>query len=127
MNFDLSEITNTLPKISLDFFLENSIKYLLEYCYIFLYDEGTFDVFEFNEEQLSIHKQFITKKLVYLNKLIEYKMKREIRNKYKFMENVLGKYEIECIVNNELNKNELIIMTREMLFELTQQEILRIN
>lgn len=125
MNLNFLELTNEqlyIPKIGLDFFLENSIKYLLEYYYVLIYDVCVFDNFEFDKEQLNTHKQFVIKKLVYLEEIIEYKIKREIRDKYKFMENILGKYEIEYIVNNELNKNELVIMTREMLFELTHQE-----
>jgi len=98
--------------------IENSIKYIVEYCYLFLHDEKFLNDFNFDKKQLNIHKEFITRKLEYLNNVLEYKVENEIRHKYKILENVIGTFEIEYIINNELSKNEYVTMSRNMLLEI---------
>lgn len=96
--------------------IENKIEDIIGYCQLIINDKHLFDEFEFNSEQLNIHKQYITNKLSYLNKILEYKIKNEIRYKYNVLKNVFCEIEIDYIVNLELVKNRHVIISREMLF-----------
>ena len=98
--------------------LEKNIENIIKYCQLLLYENDIFDDFEFNTEQLNIHKQFITKKLDYFNQLIEYKIESEIRDKYRILENILGHIEFEYIINEELIKNKHVRLSRDMLLEM---------
>jgi len=110
-----NEFTNSILGIN---YIEKSINYMVEYCYLFLHDKQFLNDFDFDKEQLDIHKQFITRKLEHLNNILEYKVENEIRDKYKILENILDTFEIEYIINNELSKNKYVSMSRNMLLEI---------
>ena len=107
-------LNDTVESISLEKNIENIIKY----CQLLLYENDIFDDFKFNTEQLNIHKQFITRKLDYLNQLMEYKIESEIRDKYRILENILGHIEFEYIINEELIRNKHVRLSRDMLLEM---------
>jgi hypothetical protein len=107
--------------------VENKIEELIEYCQLITNDKHLFDEFDFEPEQLNIHKRYIIDKLFYLNRIIEYKIQNEIREKYNVLKNVLCDFEINYIVNIEMCKNIHVMISREMLFIMNNNDIWNLN
>jgi hypothetical protein len=111
-----------IPHIITDSFNDNNIKrnikYILKYCQLFLYENDTFYEFCIDNEQLNIHKQFIIRKLDYLIRIFEYKIKSEIKEKYKMLENIISVHEFEHILNEEVNNNKYISLSKNTLLEM---------
>lgn len=107
--------------------VENKIEELIDYCQLISSDKYLFDEFEFEPEQLTIHKKYIMDKLYYLNRIIEYKIQNEIREKYNVLKNVLCDFEINHIVNVEICKNTHVMISREMLFIMNNSDIWKMN
>ena len=96
--------------------IESKIEELFNYFQLIMNDKHLFDELKFDKEQLNIHKQYIIDKVLYVNEIIEYKIQNKIREKYIVLKNVLCELEINHIVNLEMSKNIHVILTREMLF-----------
>jgi hypothetical protein len=117
-NFNKPYIVSDCFSNNEEYSIEKNIKNIIEYSKVFLYENKTFEEFHFDNEQLSIHKQFIIRKLDYLIRLFENKIKSEIKEKYKMLENILNSYEFENIIKQEINNNKYISISRNILLEM---------
>jgi len=107
--------------------IESKIEELFNYFQLIMNDKHLFDELKFEKEQLNIHKQYIIDKVLYLNEIIEYKIQNKIREKYIVLKNVLCELEINHIVNLEMSKNIHVILTREMLFIMNNNDIWKLS